>query len=58
MASFTTQIKDEVTKIETTKLESLAEVVSYIKYNAIITDKAIKAILKFFFIKISLIVFI
>lgn len=41
MASFTTQIKDEVTKIETTKLESLAEVVSYIKYNAIITDKAI-----------------
>ena len=38
MASFTTQIKDEVTKIETSKLESLAEVVSYIKYNASISN--------------------
>ena len=41
MASFTTQIKDEVTKIETTKLESLAEVVSYIKFNGVITDSSI-----------------
>lgn len=41
MASFTTQIKDEVTKIETTKLESLAEAVAYIKYNGVITDDSI-----------------
>lgn len=33
MASFTTQIKDEVTKIETLKPESFAEVCAYIKYN-------------------------
>ena len=32
MASFTTQIKDEVTKIETDRPESLAEVCAYIKY--------------------------
>lgn len=41
MASFTTQIKDEVTKIETTKLESLSEVVAYIKYNGVINDDCI-----------------
>lgn len=35
MASFTTQIKDEVTKIETLKPESIAEVCAYIKYNGI-----------------------
>lgn len=34
MASFTTQIKDEITKIETEKCESLAEVCAYLKYNA------------------------
>lgn len=39
MASFTTQIKDEVTKIETDKCDSLAEVCAYLKYNANITDK-------------------
>lgn len=38
MASFTTQIKDEVTKIETLKPESLAEVCAYIKYNGSILD--------------------
>lgn len=35
MASFTTQIKEEVTKIETEKCESLAEVCSYIHFNAL-----------------------
>ncbi len=34
MASFTTQIKEEITKIETNRLESFAEVCAYIKYNA------------------------
>lgn len=38
MASFTTQIKDEVTKIETLKPESFAEVCAYIKYNGNIKD--------------------
>ena len=38
MASFTTRIKDEVTKIETLKPESLAEVCAYIKYNGNIKD--------------------
>lgn len=33
MASFTTQIKDEITKIETNKMESLSEVVAYIRYS-------------------------
>lgn len=37
MASFTTQIKEEVTKIETEKCESLAEVCSYIYFNALKT---------------------
>lgn len=41
MASFTTQIKDEVTKIETLKPESFAEVCAYIKYNAHIDDDKI-----------------
>lgn len=34
MASFTTQIKDEVTKIETNKMESLSELCAYILYTA------------------------
>lgn len=38
MASFTTQIKDEITKIETLRTESLAEVLSYIKASGIIKD--------------------
>lgn len=33
MASFTTQIKDEITKIETNKLESISEVCAFLKYN-------------------------
>ena len=41
MASFTTQIKDEVTKIETEKCESLAEVCAYLRYNADISEDAI-----------------
>ena len=41
MASFTTQIKDEVSKIETSKLESLAEALTYIKYNALVSNEAI-----------------
>ena len=32
MASFTTQLKDEVTKLETNRMESFAEVCAYIKY--------------------------
>ena len=32
MASFTTQIKDEVTKIETDRPESLCEVCAYLRY--------------------------
>ena len=34
MASFTTRIKDEITKIETNKLESIAEVCAYLEVNA------------------------
>lgn len=34
MASFTTRIKDEITKIETNKLESIAELCAYMKVNA------------------------
>lgn len=34
MASFTTRIKDEITKIETNKMESLSEVCAYIRYSA------------------------
>ena len=34
MASFTTRIKDEVTKIETNRLESIAEVCAYLKDNS------------------------
>lgn len=41
MASFTTQIKEEITKIETEKCESLAEVCAYLKFNSIITDNYI-----------------
>ena len=33
MASFTTQIKDEITKIETNKLESISELCAFLKYN-------------------------
>jgi hypothetical protein len=40
--SFTTTIKDEITKIETERVESLAEVVSFIKFNGTITDSEIK----------------
>ncbi len=40
MASFTTQIKDEISKIETNKLESLSELCSFLKYNGSI-DKSI-----------------
>ncbi len=38
MASFTTQIKDEITKIETLRVESLAEVCAYIKTSGIIKE--------------------
>lgn len=41
MASFTTRIKDEITKIETEKCESLAEVCSYIYFNGNITPNLI-----------------
>lgn len=34
MSSFTTRIKDEVTKIETNKLESIAELHSYLYFNS------------------------
>ena len=33
MASFTTQIKDEITKIESNKLESISELCAFLKYN-------------------------
>lgn len=39
MASFTTQIKEEITKIETEKCESLAEVCAYIFFHGIVDDK-------------------
>lgn len=41
MASFTTKIKDEITKIETERCESLAEVCSYIYFNANISNDVI-----------------
>ena len=41
MASFTTRIKDEITKIETEKCESLAEACSYIYFNGMITPTTI-----------------
>ena len=41
MASFTTRIKEEITKIETERCESLAEVSSYIYFNASITEDKI-----------------
>ncbi len=37
MASFTTQVKDEITKIETSRLESISELCAYIKCNSQIT---------------------
>lgn len=33
MASFTTQIKDEITKIESNKFESISELCAFLKYN-------------------------
>lgn len=36
VASYTTQIKEEITKIETLRPESLAEVCAYIKYSTVI----------------------
>jgi DNA-binding protein WhiA len=41
MASFTTRIKDEVTKIETNRLESIAEVCAYLKDNSEFRDNEI-----------------
>ncbi|MCH5167311.1 MAG: DNA-binding protein WhiA [Erysipelotrichales bacterium] len=41
MASFTTRIKDEVTKLETERCESLAEVCSYIYFNGNISNDTI-----------------
>ena len=38
MASFTTQIKDEISKVETNKLESLSELCSFLKYNDSINE--------------------
>lgn len=38
MASFTTEIKDEITKIETSRLESHAEALAYLAYSATILD--------------------
>lgn len=38
MASFTTTIKDEITKIETEKVESIAEVCAYLSYNGNFED--------------------
>ena len=40
--SFTTTIKDEVTKIETERVESLAEVSAFIKYNGKINEDSIE----------------
>ena len=40
--SFTTTIKDEVTKIETERVESLAEVAAFIKYNGKISNDSIE----------------
>lgn len=41
MSSFTTRIKDEVTKIETNKLESIAELHSYLYLNSNIINNSI-----------------
>lgn len=41
MASFTTTIKDEITKIETEKVESLAEACAYLKFNSNICSDSI-----------------
>lgn len=41
MASFTTQIKDEVTKIETDRPESLSEVCAYLRYAGKFNDDGI-----------------
>lgn len=38
MASFTTQIKDEISKIETNKLESISELCAFLKYNDAIDE--------------------
>src|SRR5574344_720222 len=41
MSSFTTRIKDEVTKIETNKLESISELLSYLKFSGNFIDDKI-----------------
>ena len=41
MASFTTRIKDEMTRLETNKLESMSEVSAYLKSNAKFSNDAI-----------------
>lgn len=41
MASFTTQIKDEISKIETNKLESISELCAFLKYNDAIDETLI-----------------
>ena len=41
MASFTTKVKDEMTRLETNKLESMSEVCAYLKSNAKFSDDAI-----------------
>ena len=41
MASFTTRVKDEMTRLETNKLESMSEVCAYLKSNAKFSDDAI-----------------
>lgn len=40
--SFTTTIKDEVTKIETERVESLAEVAAFIRYNGKVNEDSIE----------------
>lgn len=44
MASFTTQIKDEITKIETERVESLSEVCAYLKYNGTFSNNHLQLI--------------
>lgn len=41
MASFTTSIKDEISKIETNKLESISELLSYLYFNGNINDSIV-----------------
>ena len=41
MASFTTQIKDEISKIETNRLESISEVLAYLNIVAEIENQKI-----------------